>query len=835
MLKLKLKSMKKKFFIPVVVILFLTAAFSFTSCEKDKPERFKLTLTAGNGGVVQAFSNEERTKAFNNLSAIDKGMKLYLKATPDANAVVEGWTGIDGNPIDDTKTLAIVTMTGNKTVTVNFTVSQIVTFELNGGTPAEKNQIIKPNEKVSKPKDPTKPGYAFVGWYKEVALLTLWNFDQDVVGTQSMTLYAKWDINSYTVTLDPNGGDRGQTTSILVAHNGTQDPNSMPEGTTPTRANHEFVGWCKDQAATILWTAEDKVTSDMTLYAKWIALHTITFMTDGGSPVTSVTVKNGEKVTRPEANPTKEGFVFENWYEDAARTTLWNFDTRTVTQNISLYAKWTPIKTVTFNTSGGSDVPQKKVTQGEKVTKPETDPTKTGHTFAGWYEDDTHTTLWNFENRTVVDNIILYAKWTPNTYTVVYNKNNSAATGTTTNSTHTYDDPKNLTANGYSLTGHEFVKWATSSSGEPAYENEASVINLASEQNATVTLYALWSPKSYNVTFDGNKPGSATAEVQNLPTTPSGGIYNQTITSPNAIPSLDEYSFIGWYTTADWTSGIEWNFATSKMPANDVTLYARWAQLFTVTFDYNDGSATTPATVDFPEGVSRPLISGVSKDNYTITWSENPDGTGPSYVEGSDFTMGNTAITLYAQWTYIGGYSVGNIYPDPQYRSTGAGSGQGVKRAEGVVFETGKIVGLDEQIGKVWYYTDEKDNFLIGTNDTDGLNNTTMIFEVDVTENNQSWEISFPVFNEIKTKGTNWYLPAINEFQSLYNNLSSVNESITNAGGTTINNVGGNACKYWSSSEIDAGNVKHFDFSSGSSGSTNKNLTTRTTRAIKQF
>jgi uncharacterized repeat protein (TIGR02543 family) len=69
-------------------------------------------------------------------------------------------------------------------------------------------------------------------------------------------------------------------------------------------------------------------------------IYTVTFDVDGGSAVSSQSVAQGGKVTEPDA-PTKAGYAFAVWYRDAAKTTRWNFETDTVTQNTTLYAKWT--------------------------------------------------------------------------------------------------------------------------------------------------------------------------------------------------------------------------------------------------------------------------------------------------------------------------------------------------------------------------------------------------------------------------------------------------------------------------------------------------------------
>lgn len=66
---------------------------------------------------------------------------------------------------------------------------------------------------------------------------------------------------------------------------------------------------------------------------------TVTFDSQGGSAVASITVEQGSKITKPTA-PTKEGFIFVDWFKDQAGITAWNFETDAVESNITLYAKW---------------------------------------------------------------------------------------------------------------------------------------------------------------------------------------------------------------------------------------------------------------------------------------------------------------------------------------------------------------------------------------------------------------------------------------------------------------------------------------------------------------
>lgn len=68
-------------------------------------------------------------------------------------------------------------------------------------------------------------------------------------------------------------------------------------------------------------------------------MSTITFETNGGSAIQSIQVNNGSLVTKPQ-NPTKANYTFINWYIDEALTVLWDFTADTVTQDVTLYAKW---------------------------------------------------------------------------------------------------------------------------------------------------------------------------------------------------------------------------------------------------------------------------------------------------------------------------------------------------------------------------------------------------------------------------------------------------------------------------------------------------------------
>jgi len=65
----------------------------------------------------------------------------------------------------------------------------------------------------------------------------------------------------------------------------------------------------------------------------------VTFDTMGGTPVSAVSVKSGDKLAKP-ADPTRDGFSFTGWFTDEACTKAWDFDKNEVSSNMTLYAGW---------------------------------------------------------------------------------------------------------------------------------------------------------------------------------------------------------------------------------------------------------------------------------------------------------------------------------------------------------------------------------------------------------------------------------------------------------------------------------------------------------------
>ena len=185
----------------------------------------------------------------------------------------------------------------------------------------------------------------------------------------------------------------------------------------------------------------------------------------------------------------------------------------------SFYAQWNRNYHIIYHANGGSGATMSEtiVASGQHCVISQNTYTKTGYKFSHWaelYPDGTYrdngwtgwsgTWQWANGEYSISDyKFNLYAIWTPITYTISYNGNGNTG-GSTASSTHTYDEAKNLTANGFTKTGYTFAGWATSQSGNVVHADKASVKNLSATQGATITFYAKWTINSYTLSIDPN-------------------------------------------------------------------------------------------------------------------------------------------------------------------------------------------------------------------------------------------------------------------------------------------------------------------------------------------
>lgn len=149
-------------------------------------------------------------------------------------------------------------------------------------------------------------------------------------------------------------------------------------------------------------------TNDVLPQTNGATVYTVTFDSEGGSSVSKEKVVENEKVKKP-TDPTRTYYTFDGWYDGERE---WNFDTDSVTKDITLTAKWNEIfYTVTFDTNGGNPVESESVQAGKKATKPLLLTKQDGsydYELKGWQNGKT---VWDFETDVVQEDITLVAIW----------------------------------------------------------------------------------------------------------------------------------------------------------------------------------------------------------------------------------------------------------------------------------------------------------------------------------------------------------------------------------------------------------------------------------------
>ena len=262
--------------------------------------------------------------------------------------------------------------TGNKEYWAKWEINQYtITFDTNGGS--EIAPITQDyGTEITAPADPTRKGYTFKGWDKEIP---------ETMPAENITVKAQWEINQYTITFDTNGGSE---IAPITQDYGTE----ITAPADPTRKGYTFKGWDKE-------IPETMPAENITVKAQWeINQYTITFDTNGGSEIAPITQDYGTKITAP-ANPTRKGYTFKGWDKEIPKTMP--------AENITVKAQWEINQyTITFDTNGGSEIAPITQDYGTKITAPD-NPTRKGYTFKGWDKEIPETMP--------AENLTITARW----------------------------------------------------------------------------------------------------------------------------------------------------------------------------------------------------------------------------------------------------------------------------------------------------------------------------------------------------------------------------------------------------------------------------------------
>jgi uncharacterized repeat protein (TIGR02543 family) len=267
---------------------------------------------------------------------------------------------------------------------------------------------------------------------------------------------------------------------------------------------------------------------------------------------------------------------------------------------------------------------------------------KTGHTFIGWSESQTGGTVLT-GSYTPTTRIILFPQWSPNIYVVSFNANGGTGSPDSATVNFTYGTTglaASTTYNKGSLakTGYTFGGWSATAGG-------TAVANPYSP-SASITLYAIWTPGTYAITFDSNTATSGTLANLSITAGSSKALSTNTYAKTG-------FSFNGWNSAANGT-GTPYAAGASVIFYGNTTIYAQWKPLApgapTV-------SATTAGNTTVAVTVAAATVSGTagSVDSFTVLTYDNA-GT---LVSGKSCTVLASASPLTCT---VSGLTNGTIY-----------------------------------------------------------------------------------------------------------------------------------------------------------------------------
>ena len=335
--------------------------------------------------------------------------------------------------------------------------------------------------------------------------------------------------------------------------------------------------------------------------------------------------------------------------------------------------------TVTFNSNGGTEIAPKEVVSGLKIKAPST-PTKDKYIFRGWFEDDTFSVEFNFNNTPITSDMTLYAKWeaansineirhvgdiqygtvqvgtlpsfNPGTTTdsITIDKTNSGwmkRTSTTSlwggfagNTPVAYNDGK--TYYGYSFAVNTNDGYQLASDLKVIYNGDdvtttANVSRWAWGAYVTVDLgKANGTPVVYTITFNSNDGTSVAPQNINA---------GEKLTEPTPAPTKEGFTFDGWYEDSTFSKKFDFNTPIT----DNMTLYAKWTEnKYTLTFDANGGSGTMTPVTDLTGEYTLPANEFTAPSGKQFKgWSLTTDG---AIVTKVDMTENRT---VYAIWENI--------------------------------------------------------------------------------------------------------------------------------------------------------------------------------------
>ncbi|MCI9225518.1 MAG: hypothetical protein HFE91_08615 [Acutalibacter sp.] len=545
-----------------------------------------------------------------------------------------------------------------------------VTLDPDGGTVTPEKATLTTGTAVGGLPTPKKDGYEFEGWFTdsnctEVNKVT----DESIANSANKTFYAKWEAKTYTVTLDPNGGELTDDKKTVTVTYGVAYPN-LKSDNVPTYIGYEFTGWFTEKDGGTEVTNSTKVTEtgNHILYAHWKPRTydvTLNYNVPTLDPEYNPVVKklsgididaklqglpSKSQVPGYEYKDTK--FTFYNWYtKDGAmvnsQTPLTPDMLNDKKDGVNLNARWEYGIKFYYNTGTSSSASRPNETvnfitdtpYGNKLPT----PTNTGKTLLGWFTAADNTGKQVSASDTAKGDITeLYAHWTTSEYVVTLDDNGGKFRDDQKIRSHPYqygDTYGDFVTNTDYIpdppAGHTFIGWYTEKEG-------GTMLTSSTRFTESCTIFAHWKADQFKVTLDLGYDSNTTVHTVDYDTELSKVL-------PSPEPDRTGYAFEGWFEDKAFTKPAD----TKLKIQADITLYAKWKEAKRVSLDVGGGKLpeNTPAYINVYEG-------GTYAKLPTPTWPGSifkgwwTQKTGGKQVKPSDTVPAPSSIpvTLYARW-----------------------------------------------------------------------------------------------------------------------------------------------------------------------------------------
>ena len=549
-------------------------------------------------------------------------------------------------------------------------------FDVNGGTYTSSIPSTYTIESTVPMPTAEKAGYSLSGWRADGS--GNWGSQLYTAGLNvaagkynNVSFTASWVTNTYTVTFNGNGATSGS----MQTQNFTYDVAQNLSANQFSRTGYSFKGWAYTDSATTPAFADKEQVINLTdvdgknipLHAVWGAVtYNILYNEDGGvildalgSYTTSYTINDAIQLP---TNVTKEGYSFTGWQPTQTSGAWNNATTYSGTEaagkhgSVTLKAQWAASNyTISYDAAGG-DISSSTYTTSYNVNTSVTLPSArwTGYTFQGWIAND----VGNWGESTygagkvgtgMFGNVTLTAQWIGITYYVSFNSNGGS--GTMRDQSMIYGQEASLNANVFTRNGYTFIGWSTNSAATTAeYEDKAIVSSLTTYANTSVSLYAVWSPVSYTITYNTN---GGTIEQEGT----TSYTINDRIVLPTA--SRNGYTLSGWTPTSTvgtWTALQVYNGTIDAGKYGDVELKAQWSKIpYTITWNGAGGTLSGVYTTSYDIETTDIKLPTATRSGYAFTkWQANSVWDNVSFTDAAPTgKTGNVTITaVWAQRTY---------------------------------------------------------------------------------------------------------------------------------------------------------------------------------------